>query len=67
MSASAPGFDVLNAQATVIDAKIKQINVEHDVVVASYRILQAIGHLSAERLDLQVTKYKPGTLQGCQG
>ncbi|TPK73102.1 TolC family outer membrane protein [Mesorhizobium sp. B2-4-15] len=52
-------LDVLNAQATVITAKINQANSEHDVVVASYAILSAIGRLSAERLALQVTKYKP--------
>jgi len=52
-------LDVLNAQATVITAKINQANSEHDVVVASYAILSAVGRLSAERLALQVTKYKP--------
>lgn len=38
-------LDVLNAQATVITAKINQANSEHDVVVASYAILSAIGRL----------------------
>ncbi|WP_318528624.1 MULTISPECIES: TolC family outer membrane protein [unclassified Mesorhizobium] len=52
-------LDVLNAQATVITAKINQANSEHDVVVASYAILSAIGRLSTERLALQVTKYRP--------
>ncbi|MBZ9855854.1 TolC family outer membrane protein [Mesorhizobium sp. CA13] len=52
-------LDVLNAQATVITAKINQANSEHDVVVASYAILSAIGRLSAERLALQATKYRP--------
>lgn len=52
-------LDVLNAQATVITAKINQANSEHDVVVASYAILSAVGRLSVDRLALQVTKYRP--------
>ncbi|QND60977.1 TolC family outer membrane protein [Mesorhizobium huakuii] len=52
-------LDVLNAQATVITAKINQANSEHDVVVASYAILSAMGRLSVDRLGLAVTKYKP--------
>ncbi len=52
-------LDVLNAQATVITAKINQANSEHDVVVASYAILSAVGRLSIDRLGLPVTKYKP--------
>ncbi|UVK47648.1 TolC family outer membrane protein [Mesorhizobium sp. AR07] len=52
-------LDVLNAQATVITAEINQAGYEHDVVVASYAILQATGRLSVDRLGLQVTKYKP--------
>lgn len=52
-------LDVLNAQGTVITAKINQASSERDVVVASYAILSAIGRLSTERLALQVTKYRP--------
>lgn len=52
-------LDVLNAQATVITAKINQASYEHDVVVGSYAILQATGRLSVDRLALRVTKYKP--------
>lgn len=52
-------LDVLNAQAAVITAKINQANSEHDVVVASYAILSAMGRLSVDRLALQVTKYRP--------
>ncbi|MBB6410836.1 TolC family outer membrane protein [Mesorhizobium sangaii] len=52
-------LDVLNAQATVITAEINQAGFEHDVVVASYAILQATGRLSVDRLGLQVTKYRP--------
>lgn len=52
-------LDVLNAQAAVITAKINVANSEHDVVVASYAILSAIGRLSTDRLGLQVAKYRP--------
>lgn len=52
-------LDVLNAQNAVITAKINQAGSEHDVVVASYAILSAIGRLSVDRLGLPVTKYKP--------
>jgi outer membrane protein len=52
-------LDVLNAQNDVITAKINLVSSERDVVVASYAILSAIGHLSTERLGLQVTKYQP--------
>lgn len=52
-------LDVLNAQATVITAKINMANSEHDVVVASYAILSAVGRLSVDRLALAVTKYRP--------
>jgi len=52
-------LDVLNAQNAVITAKINQASSEHDVVVASYAILSAMGRLSVDRLGLGVTKYKP--------
>nr|WP_210327514.1 TolC family outer membrane protein [Aminobacter carboxidus] len=52
-------LDVLNSQRDVIDAQINLATAERDVVVASYAILSAAGYLSVERLNLQVTKYKP--------
>ncbi|MET2831343.1 TolC family outer membrane protein [Mesorhizobium shangrilense] len=52
-------LDVLNAQNDLITGKIDLASAEHDVVVASYAILQATGCLSVERLGLNVTKYKP--------
>ena len=47
------------AQADVIDAKINQVSAERDIVVASYAILSATGRLSASRLGLQVSEYRP--------
>src|SRR5690606_12047011 len=52
-------LDVLNAQNDVISARINLANSEHDIVVASYYILNAIGRLTTERLGLQVAKYHP--------
>jgi len=52
-------LDVLDAQADVITAQVNLVSSERDVVVASYAILSAIGHLSAERLSLAVTVYHP--------
>lgn len=52
-------LDVLNAQNDVITARINLASAEHDVVVASYGILLGVGHLSVERLGLQVAKYHP--------
>jgi outer membrane protein len=52
-------LDVLDAQADVITAQVNLVSAERDVVVASYAILSAVGHLSAQRLGLQVTEYHP--------
>ena len=52
-------LDVLDAQADVITAQINLVSSERDVVVASYAILSAIGHLSAHRLGLAVAEYHP--------
>lgn len=52
-------LDVLEAQADVINSQINVASSEHDVVVASYAILSAVGRLSARQLSLQVTEYKP--------
>jgi outer membrane protein len=52
-------LDVLDAQADVITAQVNLVSSERDVVVGSYAILSAIGHLSAHRLGLAVTEYHP--------
>lgn len=52
-------LDVLNAQASLITTQINRVSSERDEVLASYAILSAIGHLSASRLGLRVTEYKP--------
>lgn len=52
-------LDVLNAQADVLNAQINLVSAERDVIVASYAIVQSIGHLSVDRLGLQVAAYNP--------
>lgn len=52
-------LDVLDAQAALITTQINYVSSERDVVLTSYAILSAIGHLSASRLGLRVTEYKP--------
>lgn len=50
-------LDVLEAQATVLQAQINLASDEHDVVVASYAILNAMGRLTAKKLGLEVAEY----------
>ncbi len=52
-------LDVLDAQADVISAQIDLVSSQRDVVVASYAIVSAMGALTAERLGLPVTVYRP--------
>lgn len=52
-------LDVLNAQADVIQAQIDLASDEHDIVVNSYAIINAIGRLDAKSLGLNVAVYKP--------
>ncbi len=52
-------LDVLNAQADVNAAQINLASAEHDVVVASYAILSAVGRLSIGNLGLGVEEYDP--------
>ncbi len=52
-------LDVLNAQQTLLSAKVALITAQHDRVVASYTLLAAVGKLSAETLGLNVAVYDP--------
>lgn len=52
-------LDVLNAQSTLIDAKLSDVSAQAQYVVASYSVVAAIGRLDRERLGLKVTAYKP--------
>jgi outer membrane protein len=51
--------DVLNAEQVLVNARQNLIVAQHDRVVASYRLLSAIGRLSAQELGLPVAIYDP--------
>ena len=50
-------IDILNAQQTVVNARVALVTAEHDRVVASYVVLSAIGRLSPQVLHLPTTTY----------
>lgn len=50
-------FEVINTQSTLLQAQIKLAQAKHDEVVARYSILQALGELTAGRLQLPVEQY----------
>ena len=53
-------LDVLNAQQSLLDARVNLITAQRDTVVGSYSILAATGRLSHETLSLSVVPYDPG-------
>jgi len=52
-------LDVLNAQQTLVNARIALVTAQHDRVVASYTVLNAVGRLSPVTLKLRTTVYDP--------
>jgi len=50
-------LDVLNAQQEETNAKIASANAHHDLVIAAYSLLSAMGKLTAAQLDLGVPLY----------
>jgi len=54
-------LDVLNAQQTLLQARVALVNAEHDHVVDSYSLLAAVGRLSVRSLGLSVAEYDPRT------
>src|SRR5712672_252901 len=52
-------LDVLNAQQTLVNARVALVTAQHDRVVASYSVLNAIGRLSPQVLNLATTVYDP--------
>jgi outer membrane protein len=52
-------LDVLNAQQALVNARIALVTAQHDRVVASYSVLQAIGRLQPQVLGLHTTIYDP--------
>jgi outer membrane protein len=52
-------LDVLNAQQTLVNARVALVTAQHDRVVASYSVLNTIGRLSPQVLNLATTTYDP--------
>jgi outer membrane protein len=52
-------LDILQVQATVLNAKENLAVAQRDAVVSSFSILASIGRLTVETQDLKVAEYKP--------
>jgi outer membrane protein len=52
-------LDVLNAQQALVNARVALVTAQHDRVVASYAVLNAVGRLAPQVLNLQTTVYDP--------
>jgi outer membrane protein len=52
-------LDVLNAQQALVNARVALVTAQHDRVVASYSVLNAVGRLSPIVLKLATTTYDP--------
>jgi outer membrane protein len=52
-------LDVLNAQQALVNARVALVTAQHDRVVASYSVLNAIGRLSPIVLNLNSVTYDP--------
>ena len=52
-------LDVLNAQQALVNARVALVTAQHDRVVASYSVLDKVGRLSPQVLNLSTTIYDP--------
>jgi outer membrane protein len=52
-------LDVLNAQQTLLNARVSLVSAQRDRVVASYATLASVGELSSDQLGLDVVRYDP--------
>jgi outer membrane protein len=50
-------LDVLNAQQTLLNARVQLVRDQHDQVVYSYTLLAAVGRLSIQTLGIAVAEY----------
>jgi outer membrane protein len=50
-------LDVLNAQQALVNARVALVTAQHDRVVASYTVLNSVGRLSPQVLNLATTTY----------
>lgn len=52
-------LDVLNAQQALVNARVTLVTAQHDRVIASYNLLNAVGLLSPQTLGLPTPVYDP--------
>jgi outer membrane protein len=52
-------LDVLNAQQALVNARVALVTAQHDRVVASYSVLNNVGRLSPQVLNLATITYDP--------
>ena len=52
-------LDVLNAQQTLLNARVQLVGAQRDRVVATYAILASCGRLTASGLNLKLQPYNP--------
>src|SRR6201998_533005 len=52
-------LDVLNAQQALVNARVALVTAQHDRVVASYSVLNTIGRLSPQVMNLPTNTYDP--------
>jgi outer membrane protein len=50
-------LDVLNAQQALVNARVALVTAQHDRVVASYAVLNSVGRLSPQILNLSTITY----------
>jgi outer membrane protein len=54
-------LDVLNAQQSLVNARVALVTAQHDRVVASYDLLATVGRLRPDVLGLHAPLYRPQT------
>ena len=52
-------LDVLNAEQELLDAQVAAVSDRHDLLIAGYGVLNAVGHLNATTLQLGDSQYDP--------
>jgi outer membrane protein len=52
-------LDVLNAQQALVNARVALVTAQHDRVVASYSVLNTVGRLSPQVMNLPTAIYDP--------
>ena len=52
-------LDVLNAEQELLNARVARVRAQRDEFVAAYSLVSATGRLTAEDLNLGVTRYDP--------